>query len=149
MKTNPIGAIHHVCIQTLDFDKAFEFYSNAIGLEVDKEPFDFQGVKRIAWLKVGTIIIELNSLKKGTEEKACPYSSFGLGPSHIAFEVDDLNAVVERLKKHDVPIIKPPFIPPTGDPHQPLIAFVEGPDKDHIELRESIKGIQRNCSPCR
>ena len=137
MKVNSIGSIHHICIQTLDFEKAFKFYTEAIGLPVLREPFDFKGVRRLAWLDAGSIIIELNSLKRGTKDRACPYSSFGLGPSHIAFEVDDLDPVIERLRAHNVPIVKPPFLPPTGDPHQPRVAFVEGPDGDHIELRES------------
>lgn len=136
MNISSIGSIHHVCIQTSNFEKAFQFYTEVLGLPVIKEPFDLKG-KRFSWLDAGAIVIELNNLKKEAEDYANAYSSFGLGPSHIAFVVDDLDITIERLKAHNVPIIKYPFLPPTGDPQQPRVAFIEGPDRDHIELRES------------
>jgi glyoxylase I family protein len=132
----PIGKIHHVCIQTSNFDKAFDFYTKALGLEIIKPPFDYKGERRITWLNAGSIVIELNGLRKGTEEQGQSYSSFGFGPSHISFVVDNLENTIKRLEAHNVHIVKHPFLPATGDPHQPLVAFIEGPDNDHIELRE-------------
>ncbi len=131
--------IHHVCIQTSNFEKAFEFYTKALGFKVIKPPFDFRGERRVAWLDAGSIIVELNSLKRGTEDRVQEYSSFGMGPSHIALAVDNLDDFIDRLKEYDVRVVKYPFLPPTGDPDQPRVAFIEGPDKDHIELREEIK----------
>ncbi len=142
MNTNPIGSVHHICVQTSDFETAFQFYTQAIGLPVIKEPFNYKGMRRITWLDAGSIVIELNNLKKGTEDQAREYSSFSFGPSHIAFIVDDLDAVIERLEAHKVSIVKFPFLPPTGDSNQPRVAFVEGPDGDHIELREPEKHSQ-------
>lgn len=139
MDSTAIGRIHHVCIQTSDFEKAFDFYTNALGLKVIKHPFNYKGERLISWISAGSIIIELNGLKQGTEDKAHEYSSFGLGPSHIAFVVEDLDDVIDRLNKYHVRIVKHPFLPPTGDLNQPRVAFIEGPDNDHIELREKEK----------
>ncbi len=135
----PIGKIHHVCLQTSDFERAYDFYVNVMGLGVIKEPFDYKGERQITWLDAGSIVIELNSLKKGTEDQSREYSSFSFGPSHISFMVEDINEVISRLEKKKVKVVKRPFLPPTGDPQQPLVAFIEGSDGDHIELREPNK----------
>lgn len=139
MDAKPIGYIHHVCIQTSNFEKAFEFYTQALGLGIVKPPFIVNGERQVSWINADPIIIELNGLKRGTEDKAQEYSSFGFGPSHIAFVVEDLDVTIERLEKHQIPIVRRPFLPPTGIPNQPRVAFIEGPDKDHIELREVEK----------
>jgi hypothetical protein len=50
--------------------------------------------------------------------------------------VDDLDEIVEHLKRNGVRIIRGPLIPPSGDPQQPRILFVEGPDGEELQFRE-------------
>lgn len=141
MNTHPNCQLHHVCIQTSDFQRAFQFYTEALGLGIIKAPFLYKEKKWIAWLSAGPMIIELNGIEKGKEDQAQPYTSYGMGPSHVAFMVEDLDVLIERLVGHQVRVVKAPFLPPTGDPGQPRVAFIEGPDGDHIELREPEKVI--------
>lgn len=87
--------VDHVSIVVEDFDRAFEFYSGLLGLEVLKvEDSELHGVKA-AFLKVGDVMIEIiQPLGEG------PIADFlekrGPGFHHIAFEVPDLpDALVE------------------------------------------------------
>jgi glyoxylase I family protein len=125
--------IHHVAIQTADFKKAFSFYTELLGLQVVKEPFNFKK-RTLAWLDAGGIMIELYSVKDGKEPQ--PYDGRRVGADHIAFEVQDLDTIIAHLTEHNVKVLKEPFFPPTNDSHQSRIAFVEGVDGEEIELRE-------------
>jgi glyoxylase I family protein len=125
--------IHHVAVQTEDFDKAFDFYTELLGLQVIKKRFDYKK-RTLAWLDGGGIMIELFSIK--SDETPQPYDDRHVGTVHIAFEVQDIDTIIAHLVKHDVKIIKPPFLPKTNDPYQPRVAFIEGPDGEEIEIRE-------------
>jgi glyoxylase I family protein len=126
--------IHHVALQTAHFEKAFEFYTKLLGLRVVKEPFNFKGKRTLAWLDAGTITIELYGVKNDRIPQ--PYDDRRVGADHIAFEVQNLDTVLSHLRKHNVKVLKEPFIPPNDDPQQPHVAFIEGVDGEEIELRE-------------
>jgi lactoylglutathione lyase len=52
---------------------------------------------------------------------------------HLAFEVEDMNETISKLRKEEVTITDEPFrLGPTG----PVIAFIEDPDGTLIELIE-------------
>jgi glyoxylase I family protein len=124
---------HSVAVQTADFDAAYAFYTGVLGLRAVREPFSFK-TRTLAWLDAGGMLIELFSIKKGAA--FFPYTESNLGLTHVAFEVSDLDAAIELCKQHDVPITQGPMIPPSGDPRQPRVLFVEGPDGQAIQLRE-------------
>lgn len=126
--------IHHVALQTADFEKSFHFYAKILGLQVVKEPFDFKGKRTLAWLDAGGIMIELYSVKNGKEPQ--PYDDRRVGADHIAFEVENLDSILPYLRQNNVKVLRDPFLPPTDDPHQPRVAFIEGTDGEEIELRE-------------
>ena len=125
--------VHSVALQTASFDEAFDFYTSVLGLRVAREPFSFK-TRRLAWLDGGSVLIELYSGKEGV--RLSEHSGAGVGPDHIAFTVADLDSMVEHLKAHGIPIIKGPYIPPSGDPAQPRVVFAEGPDGEEIQFRE-------------
>jgi glyoxylase I family protein len=129
--------IHHVALQTAHFEKAFDFYAKLLGLKVLKEPFTFKGKRTIAWFDGGTILIELYSVKN--DEEPQPYDDRRIGPDHIAFEVQDLDAIITHLHQHNVKILKEPFTPLIDDPQQPRVAFIEGVEGEEIELRETCR----------
>jgi catechol 2,3-dioxygenase-like lactoylglutathione lyase family enzyme len=124
---------HSVSVQTADFDKAYRFYTEILGLDVDREPFQFK-TRMLAWLRAGTILIELYSVRSHSEPG--PYNPNGVGPDHLAFEVCDLDAFVDHLKLNEVVIKTGPWRPPSGDPYQPRVLFVEGPDGEELQFRE-------------
>ncbi len=126
--------IHHVALQTADFEKAFHFYATILGLQVVKKPFVFKETRTMAWLDAGGVMIELYTVKIGKEPQ--PYDSRSVGTDHIAFEVENLDSFLTYIRQHNVKVLKGPFLPPTDDPHQPRIAFIEGMDGEEIELRE-------------
>ncbi len=137
---SPAGAcaMHHVAIQTADFCRAFWFYTELLGLSVVKAPFDFNHKRTLAWLDAGGVLIELYSVKEGWQPE--PYCDRRLGADHIAFEFADLQAILDKLTRNGFTILKGPFLPPTGDPDQPCVAIVRGPDGEELELREPRGG---------
>jgi methylmalonyl-CoA/ethylmalonyl-CoA epimerase len=89
--------IHHVGIAVADLDSAVETYQRLFGAELEhRETVPDQGVEAVS-LRVGTGRIELlGSLGPDT-----PVGKFlakrGPGVHHVAFEVDDIGAELERL----------------------------------------------------
>lgn len=128
--------LHHVAIQTADFERAISFYTSILGLKIIKQPFIYKGERKLAWLDAGSVVIELYSIKFGTSPSS--YDQQRIGADHLAFEVQNLEGFITYLKNHDIQIIKEPFLPKTEDPHQPRVAFVEGPDGEEIEIRQEI-----------
>jgi len=126
--------MHSVAMQTSDFDKAFHFYSEILGLRVVREPFLFNGKRTLTWLDAGTCYLELYSIK--IDEEAVEWTDKNLGPVNLAFEVEDIDSSITWFMHNKVPILREPFIPPSGDPNQPRVAFIEGPDKEEILIRE-------------
>lgn len=127
-------SIHHIAIQTACFEKSFAFYTEILGLEVLKPPTIFKKKRTLAWINAGKIVIELYSVKYDEEPQA--YDDRRVGTDHIAFEVRDLNHIVNYLREHGIKILRDPFLPTSNDIDQPRIAFIEGPDGEEIELRE-------------
>ena len=100
-----------VGIKINDFDKAFDFYTNILGLSVktvDKE-------NKFAEVKLGELVIAL--LTKETLEGMCGYENFSTSekPSNIfAVEVSDVKIATEQLKAKGVEFIQEPKTTPWG-----------------------------------
>jgi methylmalonyl-CoA/ethylmalonyl-CoA epimerase len=97
--------IDHIAIAVLDLEKAITFYTSVLGFNLIRR-------LKIEGARTGMLSaeLELNNIKfvlcQGTE----PESQVSLliqhhGPcvAHIALEVDDVHATVERLKKKGLP----------------------------------------------
>jgi methylmalonyl-CoA/ethylmalonyl-CoA epimerase len=97
--------VHHLGIAVEDLDAAVLVYADLFGGTLEhRERVEDQGVDA-ASLRVGESRIELlQALGPDT-----PVGKFvakrGPGMHHVAFEVDDLAAELERLKTHDVFLI--------------------------------------------
>ena len=97
--------LHHLGIAVDDLDAAILLYSDLFGATLEhRERVEDQGVEA-ASLRVGESRIELlQPLGPDT-----PVGKFlakrGPGMHHVAFEVGDLAAELERLKAHDVLLI--------------------------------------------
>ena len=113
--------IDHLGIATKGIDEALKFWENALGLEnIHTEIVEDQKV-RIAMLPIGESRIEL--LEPTSDDS--PISKFlekrGGGIHHIAVEVDDIVAALERLKNRGMRLIDER--PRTGAEGR-LVAFV-------------------------
>jgi methylmalonyl-CoA/ethylmalonyl-CoA epimerase len=97
--------VHHLGIAVADLDAALLLYADLFGATLEhRERVDDQGVEA-ASLRVGDSRIELlEPLGPDT-----PVGRFlarrGPGMHHVAFEVDDVAAELERLKAQDVLLV--------------------------------------------
>jgi methylmalonyl-CoA epimerase len=97
--------IHHVGIAVADLDAAVEAYQTLFGAELEhRETVPDQGVEA-ASLRVGAGRIELLA-SLGPETPVGKFlANRGPGMHHVAFEVDDVAAELERLAAGGVELI--------------------------------------------
>ncbi len=97
--------INHLGIATKGIDEALKFWQNALGLEQTHTEVVEEQKVRVAMLPVGETCIEL--LEPTSEES--PISKFlekrGGGIHHIAVEVEDIEAALEKLKSEGARLI--------------------------------------------
>lgn len=135
--------INHLGIATNGIDEALEFWAEALGLEnVHTEVVEDQKV-RVAMLPLGESRIEL--LEPIADDS--PISKFlqkrGGGIHHIAVEVDDIKASLERLKSQGMRLIdESPRVGAEGC----LVAFVH-PGSTGGVLLELVQTDDREMHP--
>jgi methylmalonyl-CoA/ethylmalonyl-CoA epimerase len=123
--------VDHISIVVEDFDAAYDFYANVLGLEVLKvEESELHGVKA-AFMKVGDMMIEIiHPLGEGAI--ADFLEKRGPGFHHVAFEVPDLPEALDEVSGAGMRIL--------GDPkpgiHGGRIAFLhpKGTQGTMVEL---------------
>ena len=107
MEKGLLQNLYHVAIAVRDLSAVEEVYKTARGLRVEhREVVEDQGVKTSMLVPEdgGTAIELLEPMDENS-----PISKFldkrGEGIHHICFKVDDIEAVLERLKKQGVRLI--------------------------------------------
>lgn len=88
--------VHHVCIQTENYEASLDFYTRVLGFEVVSETTNFHGREYNTWLKLGNFMIELQTPKEG--DNFNKWNSLNSGPVHIAFMVDNVEQEYEKIK---------------------------------------------------
>ncbi len=134
-----IKKIAHIAVVVPDLAEANRFWVDAMGLELDRvEEVPEQAVD-VAFLPVGESDIELLRPIDEASGVARYLEKRGPGIHHICFEVDDIEAVLARLKSFDIPLINKE---PTVDRHGTKIAFVhpKGTGGVLVELYERPNG---------
>lgn len=125
-----LNRIHHIAIICSDYDRSKQFYTEVLELEVLAEVYRQERKSHKLDLKVGDIYqIELFSFPDTPLRPSRPEAR---GLRHLAFEVNDLDAAIEKLRQKGVeaePIRVDEF---TGK----RFTFFEDPDKLPIELYE-------------
>lgn len=91
-----IKTIHHICIQTENYDESLNFYKNILGFEVINETKNFHGRQYNSWLKLDNFMIELQTPKSGDNFNG--WSKLNAGPVHIGFIVDNVEEEYERIR---------------------------------------------------
>ena len=88
--------VHHICIQTNDYEKSLQFYKEVLGFELISEAPNFHQRQYNSWLKLGGFYIELQTGK--VAESLRPYEKNAEGIVHLCLWVKELAMVVERIK---------------------------------------------------
>ena len=130
-----IKQIDHIAIIVDDIDQALTFWRDALGLELShvEDVPDQNSV--VAFLPSGDSEIELVKPTQGDSGVARYLQKRGPGMHHICFEVDDIEATLERLKAHNIQLINEE---PTIGTGGKKIAFIH-PKSTHgvlVELYE-------------
>ncbi|MBU2883005.1 VOC family protein [Psychrosphaera sp. B3R10] len=123
--------IHHVAIICSDYDKSKTFYNKVLGLDIIAENYreERQSYKLDLALPDGGQI-ELFSFSNRPERPSFPEAQ---GLRHLAFFVDDLDAVVQELEDKGIPVEAIRVDEFTGK----RFTFFQDPDKLPLELYEA------------
>ena len=117
----------HTRFRVSDMDKSIYFYRDILGMKVVEQKTSPRGSK-LVFLKFPDMDCEL-------ELCSFPDSGNVHVPEdlvHLAFEVDDLEICMEKLKVAGVPITEGPTESSNGS----RFIFTEDPDKYEIELMQ-------------
>lgn len=116
-----IRKIEHIGIAVKDMEKAKEVYENLLDEEAYKvENVDSEAVNTV-FFKTGDTKIELLSATREDSPIAKFITKKGEGMHHIAFDVDDIDAEIERLKEKGYQLLNEE---PKSGADNKLIAFL-------------------------
>lgn len=87
------GTVSHLLVQAMDLERSVDFYTDVVGFHVD-ERTDFGDGRPLV------ILEERMGLTELPEERA----ETGQAVEHVAFEVTDIESLVDSLKANDVTI---------------------------------------------
>ena len=120
----------HTRYRVADLDRTVSFYKNVLGLEEVRRSTSPRG-SRLVFLKA-----------PGSEEliELCQFDASGpvvVGPdlTHLAFEVDDLDAFARHAAAQGFPLSDGPTPTSSGS----VIAFIDAPEGYEIELIQHAK----------
>jgi methylmalonyl-CoA/ethylmalonyl-CoA epimerase len=116
-----LKSINHIGIAVKDIEKSKEIFKKLFGVEkFHSEKVDSQKVE-VASFSVGGVLIELTA----PTDESSPIAKFiekkGEGIHHIAFETDNINNELERLKAGEIQLINETAQPGA---HDMQIAFL-------------------------
>ena len=113
--------INHIGVAVKSIEASTPFYRDVLGMEFEGTEVVAEQKVKVAFFSVGESRIEL--LEPTAEDS--PVAKFleknGEGTHHIAYEVDDLEAVLARLKQQGVRLIDET---PRCGAHDTKIAFL-------------------------
>lgn len=113
----------HTMVRVTNVEQSLAFYRDALGLQVLREFSSEQGRFTLIYLAApGDEQAQIELTYNWDPEEYTGGRNFG----HIAFAVDDIYAMCERLQSHGVLINRPP--------RDGRMAFVRSPDQISVEL---------------
>ena len=122
--------VHHIAIICSNYQKSKSFYIDTLGFTALREVYrDDRKSYKLDLALNGVYLIELFSFKNAPARPSYPEAT---GLRHLAFEVEDLDEVVQILKNKMV--IAEPIR--TDEFTNKRFAFIADPDNLPIELYE-------------
>ena len=148
--SSQIKETRHFGIVVKDMNKSLHFYRDLLGLEIvrimDESGTYLDNILSIDKAHVKTIKMSVQNgvtLIELLEFQSHPRQHISrkindIGPSHIAFTVNNLNKVYQKLKKNNIQFNAPPQTSPDG---YAKVTFCYDPDGTPIELVEVLDPI--------
>lgn len=138
-----IKNINHIAIIVPELESALEFWQGALGLSLARtESVPSEGVD-VAFLPVGASNVELLKPTIADSGVARFLEKRGPGIHHMCLEVDDIDAMMARLREHHIQLInEEPVTMPGHDGHGRKYAFVHPKSTGGVlvELYQLITG---------
>lgn len=123
--------LHHIAIICSDYQKSKEFYTEVLGFSILREVYrEERDSYKLDLLLHGHYVIELFSFPNPPKRASYPEAT---GLRHIAFSVDDIEAVKLHLELLNIDV-EPIRI---DDYTKRLYTFIQDPDGLPIEIYES------------
>jgi len=120
----------HAMVRVRDLDASLRFFRDALGLVETRRKDYPQGRFTLVYLGApANTEVEVELTYNYDDENYGGARNFG----HLAFGVDDIYAVCERLQQHGVIINRPP--------RDGRMAFVRSPDQISIELLQNGEAL--------
>lgn len=130
-----IKNLHHICIQTTKYKESLEFYTKILGFEVIKETPNFHHRDFNSWLKLDSIMIELQTAKQG--EKLNRWTSLNEGPVHLCFVVEDVFREYKIVKERRYTDFKNKNGKEIYKVENGYLFKVKAPEGTEIEIRDN------------
>lgn len=141
--------VRHIGIVVTDLDRSLRFYRDMLGLTIVRA-LDESGAYldnmlalhdvRVTTVKLaggdGPTLVELLRFASHAEPSTTARTPYTPGPTHVAFTVEDLDAVYERLLRDGVPFNALPQLSPDGSAK---VTFCRDPDGTLVELVEALR----------
>lgn len=140
------GRFHHAAVVVSSLDASIAFYLDCFGGEVElllrdvegKETGELHGLGEaqfdLAYINYGGARVELFEFHRPRAQGGARPKANEIGASHIAFEVDDVEAAYDELNARGVAFSRPPLTIADGDAAGYVLAFCADPDGNRIEL---------------
>jgi methylmalonyl-CoA/ethylmalonyl-CoA epimerase len=130
------ATLDHIGIAVADLGEALKFYRDALGLEIEAPEEVASQRVRAHFIPTGESAIELLEATAADSPIAKYVAKRGPGIHHLTLRVEDIRAVLARLKEKGVRLIDES---PRDGAHGSLVAFIH-PASTHgvlIELKEA------------
>jgi lactoylglutathione lyase len=117
-----------VAITTSDYSGLVAFYRDALGVEIEEQWDNEQGLGTI--LAMGRATLEVFNEQQAGSVDQIEVGQRISGPFRFALEVPDVDAAVERAVAHGATLVHAPIVTPWGDRN----ARIAAPDGLQITL---------------
>ena len=145
---------HHTGVTVRSLDRSIAFYRDLLGFEIvfqwnPQAPYigELLGYPTVdlhsAILRIPNSDVFLELLEyRGIRQTAVEMSNGNIGNAHIAFTVDELEPLYERLKASGVESVSAPITPTIGPNKGGRAVYLIDPDGFRIELIQTPRSFE-------
>ena len=139
--------IRHTGIVVTDMERSVEFYRDLLGLEpvIDftEEGEYINAISDLTGVRLRMVklvaeeggMVELLEYLSHPDQRAPGNRLCEIGPTHVSFTVDDVDAVYQAWSDKGIPFNSPPQVSPDG---KAKVTFCRDPDGTSLEIVEEL-----------